>query len=158
MEEKDGNGWEYYKHTVVGLKDYVDSRLEAEEKARMQNLDTVEKARRDAYIAMEKRLDGMNEFRDTLRDQSARFMTRDEYFTAHQSLLNATHILENGKVGIDVFNGFHDETEKTLEDYKINKAVLATRASVSSLIYTNIFTGITLMVAIVSIILRALGK
>jgi hypothetical protein len=29
-------------------------------------------------VAMEKRLDGMNEFRDQLRDQAARFIGRDE--------------------------------------------------------------------------------
>ena len=31
-----------------------------------------------ATIAMEKRLDGMNEFRDTLRDQAGTFVTRTE--------------------------------------------------------------------------------
>jgi hypothetical protein len=31
-----------------------------------------------ATIAMEKRLDGMNEFRDTLRDQAGSFVTRTE--------------------------------------------------------------------------------
>lgn len=31
-----------------------------------------------AYSQMEKRLEGMNEFRDTLKDQASRFVTRDE--------------------------------------------------------------------------------
>jgi hypothetical protein len=35
-----------------------------------------------AYQSMEKRLDGMNEFRDTLKDQAAKFVTRAELMAA----------------------------------------------------------------------------
>jgi len=38
----------------------------------------IDKALNVASVTMDKRLDGMNEFRDTLRDQAARFITRDE--------------------------------------------------------------------------------
>jgi hypothetical protein len=41
---------------------------------------------RTAYISMEKRLDTMNEFRDTLKDQSSKFITRDEYDSKHTNL------------------------------------------------------------------------
>jgi hypothetical protein len=52
---------------VITIKEYIDARFSA-----------VESARVSAYNAMEKRLDGMNEFRDTLRDQSGKFPTREE--------------------------------------------------------------------------------
>ena len=51
----------------VSLKEYFDTRLEA-----------IAKETATAARAMERRLEGMNEFRDTLRDQASRFVTRDE--------------------------------------------------------------------------------
>jgi hypothetical protein len=41
-----------------------------------------------AYASMEKRLDSINEFRETLKDQSAKFLTREEYDAKHQTLQN----------------------------------------------------------------------
>jgi exonuclease VII small subunit len=49
----------------VSLRDYVDTRLAA-----------AEKALEVALVANEKRLDAMNEFRATLKDQAATFITR----------------------------------------------------------------------------------
>jgi hypothetical protein len=39
----------------------------------------LEKSTQIIAASLEKRLDGMNEFRDTLRDQAGRFFTRDEH-------------------------------------------------------------------------------
>ena len=39
-----------------------------------------------ALAAMDRRLDGMNEFRDALRDQAARFLPREEYLAAHAAI------------------------------------------------------------------------
>ena len=51
----------------VTLRDYFEARLTA-----------VEQASNLAACALEKRLGSMNEFRDTLRDQASKFVTRDE--------------------------------------------------------------------------------
>jgi len=51
----------------VSLEKHFESRLAA-----------LEKATTVAAATMDKRLDGMNEFRDTLKDQASRFVTRDE--------------------------------------------------------------------------------
>lgn len=40
-----------------------------------------------AMAAMDVRLDGMNEFRNTLRDQATMLVTRDEYLTAHAAVV-----------------------------------------------------------------------
>jgi dihydroxyacid dehydratase/phosphogluconate dehydratase len=42
---------------------------------------------------MDTRLDGMNEFRDTLRDQSAQFVTRDEYLTGHAGVVRNADVM-----------------------------------------------------------------
>jgi predicted nuclease with TOPRIM domain len=51
----------------VSLREYLESRIAAVEKG-------IEVANR----SMQERLQGMNEFRDTLKDQAGRFVTRDE--------------------------------------------------------------------------------
>jgi len=53
---------------IEALREYTDTRFKAQE-------DATERAR----ASMEKRLDGMNEFRDTLKDQGATFITKTEH-------------------------------------------------------------------------------
>jgi archaellum component FlaC len=55
---------------AVSLKEYIDAQLESRDKAVIS-----------ALASNEKRLDGMNEFRDALKDQAGRFITRTEYET-----------------------------------------------------------------------------
>ena len=50
----------------VTLKEYFESRLQE-----------IEKATDRTAEQLNKRLEGMNEFRDTLKDQAAKFVTRD---------------------------------------------------------------------------------
>lgn len=71
---------------LVSMKDYVDMRF-AE----------VEKARRDALAAMETRLAAMNEFRDTLRDQAGKFVTREELETELRVIEADIRILRDSK-------------------------------------------------------------
>ena len=58
------------------LKEYVDSIF----RERDQQV-------RAALTSMEKRLDGMNEFRDTVSDQQSLFMPRSEYAGRHDQLI-----------------------------------------------------------------------
>ena len=64
----------------VPLKDYIDTRLADIEHARVQ-----------AHGALESRLGGMNEFRDTLSDQAKTFISRAE----HDTLCTRVGELEN---------------------------------------------------------------
>ena len=59
---RDGNGRE------ISMRDYVDLRFSV-----IENGIDVERA------AMERRLDGMNEFREALRDTSQKHVTKDEF-------------------------------------------------------------------------------
>jgi len=79
-------GKKYFRHTVVGLKEYVDMRFPNPKKLKINALHSIEIVRREAQTAMEKRLEGMNEFRDQLRDQATRFITREEYFNRHKPI------------------------------------------------------------------------
>ena len=70
---------------AVSLKDYFDDKFLASDKALILafeslkiRLESIDKATEVARVSMEKRLDGMNEFRDALKDQAGKFVTRAE--------------------------------------------------------------------------------
>lgn len=70
----------------------------------------IKEATEQARVGMEKRLDGMNEFRDTLRDQASKFITRDEV-----------------DLQIDTFRSYYENQHKTLEDRIENLEQLKSR-------------------------------
>jgi hypothetical protein len=62
--------------TIGALKTYFDELRKADKEA-------VENAR----VSMEKRLDGMNEFRDTLKDQAGTFVTKEQLNQAIKTII-----------------------------------------------------------------------
>jgi hypothetical protein len=104
---------------IVTLKEHFESRLQA-----------VEKGIEVAYAGMQSRLATMNEFRETLRDQSAKFITREE--------LEAKLSAICGQV-------------KSLE---ISKAILEGKASQSQVTIALLLSVIGLGIAVVSLIVN----
>lgn len=104
---------------IVTLREYLESRISA-----------VEKSIDVANQAMQKRLEGMNEFRDTLKDQASRFVTRDELDTKMNGL--------NAK----------------LEDLKYFKASLEGKASQMQANIILLISIIGLAVSIVSLLIK----
>lgn len=62
----------------VCLETYINERFKACQETREKLFKGSDRALDLARDSMEKRLEGMNEFRDTLRDQASRFITRNE--------------------------------------------------------------------------------
>ena len=60
----------------VDLKEHMETRLDALKEQLVQRLAAIEQAVGVALAANDKRLDGMNEFRATLRDQASTFIGR----------------------------------------------------------------------------------
>jgi hypothetical protein len=69
---------ERHSDSFVSLKDYITMQTDARDRA----IDA-------AYKSMEKRLDGMNEFRQTLSDQGKTFLPRLEFDAQHQRVIDA---------------------------------------------------------------------
>lgn len=67
----------------VSLKEHFEVRIAA-----------LERATSVASEAMDKRLDGMNEFRDTLRDQASRFITEKEVISQLDAIKAQINALE----------------------------------------------------------------
>jgi hypothetical protein len=84
--------------TISTLKEHFDGRfnsadkaveaaLVGQDKAVQAALQAAKEAVGKAEVAAEKRFDAVNEFRGVLTDQQQNFLLRNEYHTAHTSLL-----------------------------------------------------------------------
>jgi hypothetical protein len=107
----------------VSLVKYFDMRIE-----------NIEQNTKIALASADKRLDGMNEFRDTLKDQANTFATRKE---------------------VDL------QVSKMEEDIKMltaSKNILEGKASQSSVIIAYIISAISIIIAVASLVLNLLGK
>ena len=105
----------------VTLKELVESRISA-----------LEQARKTAERSMEKRLDGMNEFRETLSDQAGRMATKE-------------HVLElRDRLEIQI-----NLNAKAISDLQTFRAVVDSKASQGSL---YISVGIAVLGLILSFI------
>lgn len=62
----------------VSLEKHLTTLIEERTHRFGERIASLEKATIVAKEQMEKRLEGMNEFRDTLKDQAAKFITREE--------------------------------------------------------------------------------
>lgn len=119
--------------TVVSLKEHIDTRLEA-----------IEAATRAAAATMDKRLNSMNEFRDTLRDQASRFVTRDEL---------AAQLARTSDITATERAVLRDQ----IQELKTFKTVADTKASISS-VYISYALGILgLLVGVAGLILKLIS-
>lgn len=87
--------------SLISLKEYIDTQLQALERVREMGIAgediryrAIEKATTLASNAMDKRLEGMNEFRNQLKDQAALFLTRVEYEAKYQQLYEKIESLQ----------------------------------------------------------------
>jgi hypothetical protein len=62
--------------------------MEERDRRYQERFDASEKARENAYDSMQDRLESMNEFRTTLKDQAATFFTRTE----HESYMKSVEV------------------------------------------------------------------
>ena len=74
----------------ITLKEYFEVRVTA-----------LEKATTLAAEQMDKRLEGMNEFRGQLKDQGATFLTRNEYAIAHEKLCDDIKLLREFRAQLE---------------------------------------------------------
>jgi hypothetical protein len=64
--------------TDVSLKEHLESQIKWVDRHFASQIITIQEKTRDAKEQIDKRLEGMNEFRDTLKDQAGRLATRSE--------------------------------------------------------------------------------
>jgi hypothetical protein len=104
---KTDNGFTY--KDGVSLKEYFDSRITSVETSIIL-----------AHASMEKRLDSMNEFREALKDQNSRFITRNE----------------------------HELVMSDIQDLKESRAELQGKASMQSVVVAYMISAISLAIGL----------
>jgi uncharacterized protein YicC (UPF0701 family) len=118
------------------LEKFLLTRIEALEKMAKIANDSIEKAVSVAHNAMNERLNTMNEFRDSLRDQNTLFITKVE----HQALCDRI-----------------DRQETEIRGLRESRAELNGKASQGSVDTARTMALIGVAVSIISIILKFVG-
>ena len=85
----------------IPIRDYVDSQIKWLDTIFRMQIETITKNTALASLQIDKRLESMNEFRDTLRDQAGRLATRSELETSNQALNERIKMLELSKANTD---------------------------------------------------------
>ena len=84
----------------VTLHDHFDVQFSMIQANVDTRFDAHKEAIRIATDNIERRLSDMNEFRGQLKDQAAKFITRDEYSTAHETIRENLRKIENWQSGL----------------------------------------------------------
>ena len=70
---------DHFSSLLVGMREFLVVRIDALREYTDTRFTAQEEATERARASMEKRLDGMNEFRNTLKDQGQTFITKTEH-------------------------------------------------------------------------------
>ena len=116
----------------VALKEHLETRLDALQKHIEAQLHSVDRATVLALQTMDKRLEGMNEFREALKDTTARLATREEL------------ALQVGRLKSDI------------DELKHYRATMEGKASQSSVNAATVLSVVGLIVALISLALKLL--
>lgn len=117
-------------YTTVSLHEHIDTEIKALDTILSNRLDSQDKALVVALQALNDRLAGMNEFRETLRDQASRLATR-EYV-----------------------EGIEKRTSDEIKRLQINEAVVAGKASQAQLLVSYVIGFSSLALSIASFLIN----
>ena len=121
-----------YQH----LKEYIDLRCVGVEELLDEKIRGIDRATALAAQTMDKRLDSMNEFRDALKDQSGKMLTRDEYLLMHEKIKEDVRFLREDRAKLE------------------GKADQAALSKVNSIALIGLLVGVMgIVIAIVALIL-----
>jgi hypothetical protein len=122
---------------------HLDERKEAQERAVADALAEKDKRDSERAASMEKRLDGMNEFRQTLSDQSKTFLTRDSYDLAHGALESRVGTIENLITGLAAKEqGAKEQVTEKRQDNSSKIGLIVAVATVINVLFVLVANGV----------------
>ena len=125
------------KWTISSLKEYFEMRFDNMENALDARFMSQEKAISVATQASDRRLEGMNEFRDSLKDQATTFATKSELCKLE-----------------DIITIKLDNINKSIQKIEISDATLAGKASQAQVNIAYLISAVGIIIGI----LNALSK
>ena len=160
-----------------------EERFTAQDKAMIAALAAVEKQTVAAALASEKAIDkqemaqntynvGHNDLSHKMEAQYKEMVLRSEYLQGHQALIervdekseslekemNTLKGFISGKVANDEYRPEMKRIDERIIALETSKAVVDSKASQISVIWSYVFTGIAILIAIVSLVMKILGK
>jgi hypothetical protein len=133
---------------IVTMRDYVDRLLEDITRHYDVRLEAVSDATARALAANEKRLDSMNEFRETLRDQANRLATRQEVEQIRDQMQRFLTLVE--------YSARHEKVMSDIESLKISRATLDGKASQNAVNSAQVTAWIGLVVGVLGLLFALL--
>jgi hypothetical protein len=109
----------YHDNDVKSLAHHRDEATQNLKESVTQQLLTMDRSTRDTAAAMDKRLEGMNEIRGTLKDQASKFAERNEMYAIKESLEKDIRVLRESRAEL------HGKTEGYTAIVAIVLAVLS---------------------------------
>jgi hypothetical protein len=109
------------KTNMISIKEYFDAKLDALEKSICLSRDT-----------LNARLENMNEFRESLKDQTASFFTRKEH------------------------DFYAEKIESQLKSLELSRAILEGKASQKTMNVTLMLSIISIIIGVIALIVRSL--
>lgn len=85
----------------VSLREYLESQIKWVDRHFASQITTINEKTAAAKEQIDKRLEGMNEFRDALKDQASRLATKDEVAALKDSTNERLQVLELGKANFE---------------------------------------------------------
>jgi len=104
--------------------------------------------------SINKRLDGMNEFREALKDQTAQYITRTEHEIRHVQLdkdMEALKSIASSHITREEYDTKHTSLEKDIKSLEISRAEINAKASLTSLYVAYGLTVVSIIIALVSL-------
>lgn len=107
----------------VSLKEHIEKQIAWIDRYFEKRLEAMHVAVGKAEEQLGKRLEGMNEFRDTLRDQASRLATKDEFYIRG------------------------NETDRRIKELEISKARLEGRSAIISVVVSVFISGLVIVIS-----------
>jgi len=131
----------------VSLKEYIESRLDA-----------MDKAVNVSRATMESRLESMNEFRNSLKDQATTFVSRQELGLTLAKLEGEIKDLKNrDSVSRIEYDTNHKVLEGKIDILNTYKDTMTGKASQSSVNIAYVISGISIIIGLVGLLHSLFG-
>ena len=132
----------------INLKEYLDSKIHSLHSEINVKIESLKDATTLARTTMDERLARMNEFRDTLRDQNATFVTREEHNALIKSIDDKFFLVTSE------LNSKLDKIEDNLRILNESKAKLEGKADQSQVNIALIISIVSIMIGIIGFLIR----
>lgn len=87
---------DYFREFVGTQMSIIDAKIDMLQRLNVANADATQRAVEKAESQMNKRLEGMNEFRDQLTDQAATFVRNDKFADLKDQIIKSIATIEKG--------------------------------------------------------------